>query len=99
MHQVGRGLPRPQRHALQVERGLGDLVLALDQQLDLEPGEIGDLLADARREALLHVLPEPVRDGVLRPLISIFTIDLLDLVRQWLAPHATWRAGSCANRP
>ena len=93
VRQVRRGLARPQRDALQVERRLGHLVLALDQQLDLELGELGDLLADAGREAVLHVLPEPVRDRG----VAASDLDFHDRppgsLRQWLAPHATWRPG------
>ena len=57
--EVGRCLARPQRDALEVERRLGDLAVGdrgvlLDQQLDLELGQLGDLLGDLA-EALLDM--------------------------------------------
>src|SRR6476646_1840609 len=64
--QVARPVARAQRHALEVEGRLGDLVLgdrrvALLRELDLEVGEVRDLLR-APPEALLHVLAQVVGD-------------------------------------
>ena len=76
MLEVGGGLAGPQRGALQVERRLGDLAVRdrrvpLDQQLDLELGELRDLLGDLL-EALLDVLPEA------RPVTAVLRASDLD---------------------
>ena len=99
VHQVGRALPRPQRDALELERGLGDLLR-----------DRGFLAAARRRSCARSETCLPIRavkrsstccrsasvTAVLRPLISIFTVDL-PLSAEWLGPPCYVSAGRCAN--
>src|SRR4051794_37702898 len=89
--QVSGGVPRPQRHALEVERGLGHLTLrvgrvALLGDLDLEDRQVAHLLGDLL-EAAGDVLAQLVGDRKVAPL----DLDLhgTPLVRR-MSPEGGW---------